>query len=437
MGQMVLERQRREQARMTEFEQLCRLRRRTDEVTEASEKLAAPMHNIFDYTLHEDGELYFQGQSVREVFDTGIAVAEELVRTQPQFSVELLRRYVERDEYEAMCLLAQGEDGAPDVLVVLSPIPDAVLAGVELNAYDIERRKTMARIFERTDEGVRATSVSLDRSDRQALHAIANQFGEVIEDDDSSEEILSKRLWGWRRDFADQPVSRRVRQQYDEVLSQKYGGRWYGGRQDAAELDALDFIMQQQDLIAAHERALDEIELHGGDIERARYDFTAALSRRLRGETDAGSLHDAGREAAARGEVYRSDCPTGTTSATQSAEALGFQNRQWRKGTCRVCLKGGTVGECDVCPGCEAADNRGENLTEISRRAQQAAKVRQALARRAASEAVEPSQASKKDKVIERYGKYAMRGELRLVTGGKAYDVLDSRTGALIGTISA
>ncbi|MFS8120406.1 MAG: hypothetical protein ACMG55_18250, partial [Microcoleus sp.] len=44
------------------FDAYQQIRRRTDELTEAAERLNAPMHNTFEYELRPDGELCFQGQ---------------------------------------------------------------------------------------------------------------------------------------------------------------------------------------------------------------------------------------------------------------------------------------------------------------------------------------------------------------------------------------
>lgn len=418
-------------ARFEAYEQVRRERRRTDELTEASEKLAAPMANTFEYQLGSDGELYFQGQSLKEVFETGLMIAKELVKNQPQFSVELLRRYIELDEYGAMTTLARATGEAPDVLVVLSPIPDAVVNGVELGAYDLSRRKTMARVFERTDDGIRATSVSLDRTDRDGLQAIAAMFGETLREDEGSEDILRHRLWGWRDELSSAPF-RSVRETYDAVLTRKYGGRWFGGRQDAKELSALDFIEKQTDLIAAHEEVLDTLEKRKApatDFEKARYDFAAALSRRLRGDADSASLSEAGAAARERGEKYDSDCPTGV-DAPQSLESLGY--RVWQKGHCRACRQETMVGECSVCVSCEEAHNAGgdEALKRIMRRAH--SPVHQE--RRPLTPRAEVKKAPTASQLKRQFGEYAVRRTL-VTFGGAERVVVDWRTHEVLAQV--
>ena len=272
--------QERERKRYDDFEYERRL---TDELTEASEKLAMVMNNPFEFELGEDGELYFQGQTLNSVLDKSIVVMEEVVKTNPQFITELIRNRIERQEGDEVSKLASGGETDPDVLVVASPIPDAVLDGVDLGAYDKDRKKTLVRIWERIDGGVRSTSISLDLSDRDGLQAIARQFGQSVSDDYGSEDILAMRFWGYSSVLHD-PV-KTVRRRYDEQLERKHGGEWYGGRQDGEVLDALSFIKSQPDIIQAHMDRMKEIDrLSAADKKQlykdARYNFAAALDRR-------------------------------------------------------------------------------------------------------------------------------------------------------------
>lgn len=348
----------REYERQQAFELFEYERRWTDEVTDMSERLAAPMRNTFEYTLGEDGELWFQGEAIGRVFDDGIRVAEELTRTDTRFMTELVRRHLERQEYDEMRRLAMGSDDDPDVLVIMSPIPDAVLEGLQLNAYDIERKKTLVRIFHRTDNGIEATSLSLDLSDRDGLCAIAGQFGESIPADASSEDILAMRFWGNSSERGGDTV-KMVRNTYDEALARKWGGRWYAGRQDSVVLDAREFIETQDSLLKQHMEGIAMLKKKytgvqlDAKLEEARYDLAAALARRMRGDEDAGSLSEAGAEARAKGETYSGDCPTGIEATVQqSLSELGLgKDEHMRCVTCPICgakgvdgiVSGGTI----------------------------------------------------------------------------------------------
>jgi ribosomal protein S27AE len=327
-----------EQQRMREYERFEYQRRMTDEITDMSERLAAPMRNTFEYALREDGELWFQGEPLSPIFDRGITVAEELTRTSPQFATELVRRRLERQEYDEVRKLALGGDEDPEVLLVMSPIPDAALAGTSFNAYDLDRKKTLVRVFQRTSNGVSATSLSLDLSDRDGLNSVASLFGKTIPPEAGSEDILAMRFWGYEDEFETSTVNT-VRSVYDAALSEKFGGEWYAGRRSSRITDAKQFIEQQQDLIDQHMQVIARLKakLDGNELEKhlesARYNLAAALSRRLRGEKDAGSLADAGDVARANGERYDNDCPTGIT-AEQSKSEL-YNEERWM--TCPFC----------------------------------------------------------------------------------------------------
>ncbi len=408
-----------------------RWRRETDAMTDVSERLAAPMKNSFEYLLGDDGHLYFQGQSLENVFDDGIRRASELAAFDSRYQVELDRRLIERQEYDDMRRLALGEDDDPDELHVFSLTPDAVLAGLDLGAYDIKRRKIMHRKLTRTDHGVMATSTSLDGGDRDALAYASARLGQTITPDMSSEQALSVRIWR----HSDMVID--VRKEYDCYLSATYGGKWFGGRQDSPVLDALEFVKSHPDLLADFMKISQGMSRRSSDYELALQNYTAAVSRRLRGDADLTSQADAGAAARASGEkLDGGDCPTGANlTASQSLEKLGLGNRLFTDGICRVCLKNKKVGECQVCLGCELADNNGYDLNEINRRAK-----RERAARKVASRVLKPETIMSKkpnDKLSRqaiiklRYGAHAATRH-EVVIGGKDQIIYDRRNGEII-----
>lgn len=341
-----------------------RERWRTDEITGVTEKIAAPMRNTFPYELKEDG-LYFQGQRIDRILDKAIAVNLEVVKAQPQFMTELQRNYVEREEYDQERLLAEGlaPHGA-DILAVISTVPEAVMQGVDLGAYDKKRMKTLVRIYQKTDTGIDATSLSLDLSDRDGVRSIARLFGQEIPEDATSLEILSMRFWGHSGAIRRDAVSM-VREVYDKVLSDKFGGSWFAGRQDAEIIDALTFVEMQSDLIDQHMAEIERIHLSGGDkqaLKEARHNFAAFITRRLRGQEDVTSLADAGAIATANGESYTGDCPEATTAAQAVAELMGERHM-----TCPFCgltTYGDPCASRLVCSKCSAEVNNGRIVSK-------------------------------------------------------------------------
>lgn len=429
------------------FEAFEEQRIRTDEITNASERLVLPMRNTFSYQLGDDGELWFQGESLGDIFDRSIAVAEELTMTQPQFLTELIRRRIERQEYDDQCRLAEAGEGSPDTLVVLSPIPDAALRGVELNAYDLERKKTLVRIYERTEQGIEATSLSLDLSDRDGLQAIATRFGGKIPEDADSEDILAMRFWAYRDELIESPVDA-ARKAYDTALARLYGGNWYAGRRDSPVHDAMAFIEGQPDLIASHLDEINKIKnIHNGPqlvarLETARYNFAAALTRRLRDAGDAASLAEAGDMARSNGESYKNDCPEGVTAA-QSMSELGLGNKEMKCVTCPFCghtvdaiLGGGSIS----CPDCKTSvDTATGKVSGGKRNHKNTTKPLQITSdeKRSKLHRFERERGKKQALVMRKYGKFAVLGAEKMILGGKAYEVHDRRTGEIIGRTSA
>lgn len=356
--------------------QLDRLR--TDEITQASEQLNGAMKNTFEYELRSDGELYFQGQSLREVFVAGILTAEEIVRRYPQFGVELQRRHIELQQYEAqLTLAAMPVSIDPLVLVHISPTPDAVLSGeVDLNAYDLERKKIMIRVSEQTPDGLRVTSFSLDGNNRLGMQAIADVFNQEITDDMTSEDILQQNFLTEKSQFGSDSPATVLRKRYDAAMSMQYGGEWYAGRQDSEVLHTIEMIQRFPAIIGEHVSEVDRLKRRYGKnfrehpaYEKANYNFLAAVKQANELGAHVGSLGDAGDMArAASIEFAEPDCPTGV--AKTAAEALAKQGiEQWKPGQCRVCLESGMVGACEVCLACEIADDAGHSLDMIHRRA--------------------------------------------------------------------
>lgn len=431
MKTAVIKNRQREHERFEAFENE---RRYTDEVTDMSERLAAPMRNTFEYEMRADGELWFQGEPLSKIFDKGIEVAEALVLENPQFTTELIRRRLERQEYDAMRELALGSEGDPDLLLVLSPIPDAVLAGLQLNAYDLERKKTLARIFRRTETGIEATSLSLDLSDRDGLGAIAARFGKTIGPDATSEDILAMRFVAYGDELSGRPVTA-IRSLYDEALADKYGGEWYAGRQSTRITDAKEFVEEQSDLLVLHMAELEKLRAtHSGralevQLELARYNLAAALARRLRGDNDAGSLADAGQAARVNGERYDGDCPTGIMQSAQT-EATKTKVGEMKWMNCPFCGLATYGDPCAarlVCNACSAEVNNGVVVSKgIGRK--NALTLKEHIKARRKIVAPEPKKPRLKQ---DRDSSTIERREVRI--GGIDVVVYDRNTGVAIG----
>ena len=336
----------------------------TDEITDVSERIPLPMCNSFDYRFEADGELHFQGQSIGGVLRRGVEQAKLVAQQDPRFSRAYLHAEIELQEYDDQRRLALMGENDPDLLVVISP-----------QLAEIGKKLTMVRIYQRNVDGISATSVSFERSEIDCLQNVVDYFGSTIEPGASVEDILAMRTWGRSDDVPGGDVRQFVARLHDCVLEEKYGGEWSGGRSGRYSIDAQTFTAAQQDLVSDHLGHIGWIKKkYQGDelvqkLEQQRYNFAAALTRRIRGQSDADSMDGAGAEARQNGEVYENSCPDGVSTAQSSLNELGLAGREWKPGSCRVCLRSGMVGECDVCLGCEEADNRGVDLRDINKKA--------------------------------------------------------------------
>jgi hypothetical protein len=414
-------------------------RRVTDEITDATERIAVPMRNTFDY-IYENGDLWFQGQNIREILERTIKINEKVVETRPQFITELIRNHIELDEYVAELQLAAGSEGDPDVLAVMTPIPDAAVAGVDLGAYDVARMKMLVRIYKRTPGGVEATSLSLDLSDRAGMEAIARWFGQDIPADASSEDILAMRMWGWSEDFEDDVIND-IRNIYDKELARQYGGTWHAGRQDKVILDARHFVEAQTDLIREHMDIVGfihefaEASVKKAELKAARYNFAAALSRRLRGEADAASMGDAGDVARANGEKYDGDCvDADEVTTSQSLNRLGLAKTGEIKMTCPFC-KFTTHGDpCAAVLTCSECSATVANNKVVSKGIGRNGVLAQRMAKKEASASRRPSKeqtTTKQDMITAKYGSYA-RVRTQTAVCDEETVVYDRRTGEII-----
>lgn len=428
-----------------EFQRLQRERLKTDQITEASERLNGAMENTFEYT-YQNGDLYFQGEALGPIFDKGVLVAEEITRSRPEFATELQRRHIERNQLTEQLALIESVDWQdPLVLVHISPTPDAVLKeGIDLNAYDLERKKIMIRITEPTADGAKVTSMSLDGNDRASLQAVSDFFGVNIPNDASSEDILGMRFLAEKSQFGGERPAKIIRECYDNAMKLQYGGEWYAGRRNSDVLDTMQKIMMYPELIDQHVDEVEDIKSKFGknfrstnEYSKATYDFLASVEQADKLGAIVGSMNDAGDIARSAGVEYsKSDCPTGQVlTAEQALEMQGINRLDvWHYGTCQACLENKMVGECSVCASCEHIDDYGGDLMEVRRKAlaQRALKgsFKTAWAIDVASifSSTKASENTPKEKSVKlTYGKNAVLRRRKTV-GDEVLEVVDGRT---------
>jgi hypothetical protein len=421
---------------------------RRDEITDQSERLASPMENSFDYTLASEGLVTDLGEPLRPVFEDGYQAALVQSAFDPRWEFEAIRRGIELEE------LGQIEDYARAL-----------------------------------GEGVRMTSISLDGSDYQAMRAVAEALGHRLPvGRPSSEDILQNRMWvpeglvvlspipdAVRVDGVDigaydkkrlkllvrivtpnsEPeehaaLIKRIRDTYDNVLTERTGQKHYAGRVQMSNEDAKTFIERQGGLLDDHMHIINKIFASTNDHAQRnrlaaphRYNLSAALDDRLHGKI-VSDLSSSGDNARAEGKTFDGDCPTSetATSAASQAERLGFHAERWTTGTCRNCERTTSVwkvedGGCSVCQGCARAHTfrgqpgldteRAKALAEKKRQAANVARTKKigaAAARRTVSTVghIRPGD-------VVKNANSSMRYEERLVIGGTVAEYVDLNTG--------
>ncbi len=342
----------------------------TDLLTEGTERVDGAMHNTFEY-VYKDEDFFFQGQSLKKIFLDGIQTAEEIVKIRPEFSIELLRRHIEYAQFRAQIAFFQSDQEGSGILMHMSPTPDSVLSGqVDLKAYDKSRKKTMVRITERTADGIRVTSMSLDGGDRVALQAVADMFGAEIPDAATSEDILAMNFLGHMQDLKGERPSKVIRERYDAAMKLQYGGEWYAGRQDSKILDTKLYIEKFPSIINEHVYEIEQIRTKYGvnfrftpEYERATYNFLAAIEQAHQLGTVVGSLSDAGDAARAEGKEYANgDCPIASTMSPKEMLAKqGIGEKIWMHCPfCGAAQFGDPCASSIMCTECEASVVNGE-----------------------------------------------------------------------------
>ena len=329
------------QARFEAFQAWEYHRLLTNELTDQSERLAAPMQNSFEYVLTDRGLAVEQitqteqgevktYQHVRDVLEKGLQRAEEQVLLHPEWYFELNRRRLELQEWQEIEAFAAGEHPEAYGLQVFSPHPDALQDDdIVIDGYNRGRKRTMSRTIIRTENGVRITSMSLDQTNYLALQESVAAVGYTLDADKSSEEILAQRYWITSPPPEGFEWTDVVRRAYDLSLAEQFGGEWYAGRRPMSADDALAFILRHPGPIEQHMRVVQEVMSSVHDaieqaklLEHHRYNFAAALGDLLQGKS-AASNADAGAGAREQGRSFDPECPT-LGSVAEQVQALGY-----------------------------------------------------------------------------------------------------------------
>lgn len=380
-----------------------RQRLKDDELTWAAETLDGPVRVPLEFTLKNNDLYASDGGNLRTVFEDAVSNDMKVAAVNTEYGFQLQRSRAELGEYEHMVMMAKGE--VPNVMVVISPIPEQMRGRTSGDTYGYQPRRGLGffRVISHEGDGrIKMTVQSFDKSDPVAINAMYSRYGEQP---DWSRDLIDQRIYMHIEDELERElISDSLLFRYDESLNQRYGGDWYAGRNGQDRRNAYDFAKIQADLLDEHISRMSRPGLDDKQKEKFRRDYAAALRRRHEGRqvtTEGGGadaeMSAAGDAALAAGERFEGCGYSvgGANSAEAQAAQAGYSNRLWVRGECRVCLRSAEVAECTVCIDCEEADNRGEDLDRIHARA----KTEKAMAAKALSVSKKSDEDAKKEAV--------------------------------------
>lgn len=448
--------------------------RRFEEITDLAERIGYAIDTPISYELI-DGHLHALTDTCSRPFYEQTLEARDKGRDAftGNKAFEYTRLCHEHDEAQFIDAFARGEVEA-DIVTKLSRVPDAVVAGTtDIAGYRADLLRSFVRLYYREDNVVHCRLLSLDGNSQTGLEKV----GELIDIEvgaHGSEDLLG--CTGLLQ-ADDEPaayanrLAEHIKATYELTVFEETGQITYAGSQYENKADAHSLVAGFGAIVDTHMHGLQTIEVSGLDDDQQkilrsflRKQSAAAVGLGLKGHPEselAETLRDdlarqlekqrgtttlsyGGSDSAIDREVqsgnYDQGCPTAGSTAEQMGMQQGKQS-EWQLGQCRTCLRDTKVGPCSVCIDCEAADNRGEDLLQIHRRAlaKQAAQQREytteyQMYKNAKKSDRVVSQPSKLAIIHQRYGEHA---ELRQQIGvGTAYTIIyDRRSGDVIATL--
>lgn len=391
-----------------------------EEKTDLGERLSLPIENHL--VLEAVGEAVY-GRDItggrRRMTDWSRDAYESSVND-PAFagsnSVERIRRRHEYDEAVAVEQLAVGE-----AMVVFSPIPDAALTGdLSIQGYRADLARTFCRLYLREPNAVAAVTLSLERSDKQALREAARAIGMSLPASMQSEEVLATRyispLSG--RDFTELPDI--IRARYDLSLYEQTGVTYFAGNHLAGRQDSMRFINDNHDIIEEHmaflamiEARLDSGPLRDRELEQLRQRTAAALDERLHGGV-VESIADTSVSDRMSTNDYGGECATGAAQSTQ--EQMGLAQGKHTT-NCPLCGTRGVTatveGETITCSDC--AGSVDICTGKVTRKSTLASRSETFL-RQATANQPKPTR-SKEAELAARYGEKVMIKTVKTIGG--------------------
>ncbi len=408
--------------------------KRFEELTDLAERLGYPISITISYEMKQ-GSAYCKTDTKERPFhqQTELAKLDGKFKFSGSQAFEYTRLSHEHEEALMVDQLGRGElEG--NVLIKYSKIPDAVVNGeTDIKGYRRDLLRHFVRIYYRTDSGVECQLFTLDHNSKTGTEYAGLVLG--LDTSQSSEDLLAdytiQNISENPSDFV-QGLQAMAINAYDKGMSEDTGKATYAGSKYSNQYDAMNVISSQNRLVEEHMTAIADI-MHtaksGNDpmdlLEMSRQRTAAAIKLSSSGQI-VSSVSDASVTAEVSANQYGRECAT-TTGMNQTQQNM---ENKWKQGECQVCFAKASVGSCNVCVRCSAADDRGVDLLKL--RDENIRRLSKAKAIKNAEVSKFPALIPKKTYDITRiYGKDAIKKK-RIVVGGTVEEVRDRRTGKLI-----
>ncbi len=408
--------------------------KRFEEMTDLAERLGYPISLTIRYEMHQ-GSAYCTTDTKQRPFheQTELAKVDGKFKFTGSQAFEYTRLSHEHDEAMMVDQLGRGElEG--NVLIKYSKIPDAVVSGeTDISGYRRDLLRHFVRIYYRTETGVNCKLFTLDSNSKKGTEYAGMILG--LDTSKPSEELLAD---SYITSITNDPLDYVERLEaltiegYDRGVFEETGKRTHAGSGYSDRYDAMNVIASHSHLVEEHLDAIAHIRgIVSGDyqteddLESTRQRTAAAIKLASMGQ-NVGSISDTSVATEASNNEYGRDCATskGMNQAQQTME------NKWTQGECQVCFAKTSVGSCNVCVRCSAADDRGVDLLKLRdenlRRIQ---KANQGSRIEPPKPAFETTKRTPNIKNL--YGDHAIKHR-RIVVGGTVEEIRDRRTGELI-----
>ena len=407
-----------------------------EEMTDVAERLRAPMDHAIIFH-GKDGKLYCgtstTGDDLLTISKNAELTAQEMTRVSPAWAVETLRRNIETREIIQATNLPYGAQ-----MLIFSPTPDDVLSGaINIGGYNLEKKTTMVRVWTHDEEGLGCRYISLDGGNKKALIAAARAVGREILPQDTSEEILAT-FYSFPNGIDN--LAECVVDGYDEEMKRQTGRDHSYGRPGLNHKKALEIAYENPARLHEHMSTIRALrwqysgEKLAQELEKARYDYAAALDKITRCDSTGGggdggggiiSNRAAGNEARGSGANFSGYCAGSSVNANNWSASSSTQHaynsmfgRKNVKGKCPCCGETTTYDPCSPkCGECGSTPGYNRSREYLANKKKEAAEVK--IAERAVH-------GHNKSKLLEKYerqfGTEILNNIKKFVWGDGAFD---------------